>query len=187
MTDGEKNSERNVPVERETNIECPVCSSKLFLVYYTTEISFEREIYIQSYVCHNCLYKESEIFQLNTGEPIRVTMYVKSPEDLGILLYRSPSTTVLIPEIAAEIYPGENSEGGIISIEGLLDSLRERFNTMIQDFEGDQEELKKILSFFDAIEKKEDESFTLILEDRSGKCRINSSKALIDRLDTLES
>ena len=187
MTDQEKNSEKNVPVERETSIECPVCSSKLFLVYYTTEISFEREIYIQSYVCHNCLYKESEIFQLNSGEPIRVTMNVQSPEDLGTLLYRSPSTTVLIPEIADEIYPGEKSEGGIVSIEGLLDNIKERFNTMIPDFEGDQEDLKKIFRFFEAIDKKEQESFTLILEDKSGKCRINSSKALIDRLDTLES
>ncbi len=187
MNEHKNDSSPKLPVEIETTVECPTCSEKLFLVYYTTEISYERSIYIQSYVCHKCLYKESEVFQLESGEPMRVTMGVDLPEDHGALLYRSPTTTVLIPEISAEIYPGENSNGGIISIEGLLGDIEDRFKTMILDFDGDRENMDKILRFFDAVNKGEHLVFTLILEDKSGKCRVNSPKALIDRLDTMES
>ncbi|EQD56237.1 C4-type Zn finger protein, partial [mine drainage metagenome] len=61
MDSENKDNGENLPVEIETNMECPVCSSKLTLVYYTTEISFERTIYLQSYFCKKCFYKKSEV------------------------------------------------------------------------------------------------------------------------------
>ena len=43
------NDDYEPPPEIETSIDCPVCGSKLFMIYYTTNIPYEGKIVINTY------------------------------------------------------------------------------------------------------------------------------------------
>ena len=41
-------------------------------------------------------------------------------DDLRVVVYRSPQARVVIPEIGAEIEPGEISDGEVTTVEGVV-------------------------------------------------------------------
>ncbi|EQD78442.1 ZPR1-related zinc finger protein [mine drainage metagenome] len=91
------------PEEIETSILCPVCESKIYLISYSTEIPVEGRISIQTYLCRKCFYKKSNIYYDERENPRKLIFRVESPGDLGAMIYRSPSASLKIPEIDAEI------------------------------------------------------------------------------------
>lgn len=170
--------ESNLPVEIETNVECPSCGKNLFLIFYNTEIAYEERITIQTYFCKSCLYKNSTVLKEGADRPQRTELKVSRPEDLRIIIYRAPEASILIPEIEAEIFPGEASQGEITTVEGLIYRMREKIDIM----EKDPEDMKT----WNAVRKKLDDmldgklsDFTVVLEDPTGKSVINSSKAVV--------
>lgn len=165
------------PPEIETSLDCPVCKSKLFLIYYTTEIPYEGKIVINTYVCHKCLYKNANVFREQEERKQRIVFEVTDPEDLNVTVYRSPLGTIVIPEISAEILPGDSAEGALTTVEGILRTIEERLDT----FETDEESSERMASVrkFLAGVGREDFRVTLIIEDDSGKSRIHSPKAKV--------
>ena len=84
---------------------------------------------------------------------------------------------MIIPEFGAEIEPGLESFGEITTVEAVLEKFLDKI-----DFMGKDEKNSEI---FDEIREKilknlkgDTEPFTVIIEDPSGKSRINSSKAI---------
>ena len=166
------------PEEIETSIPCPVCESKVFLISYTTEIPVEGRISIETYLCRKCLYRKSNIYYDESENPRKLIFRVESPSDLGTMIYRSSSASIKIPEIDAEIIPGEISSGELTTAEGILQRILDRIPTM-RDEGIDSTEIESFL--MDAINATR--PVTIVIEDRTGKSTIESDRVRIEPLD----
>ena len=172
-----------IPVEEETNVKCPVCGANLFFIQMLTDIAFERRILLQSYFCKKCLFKKNDVVQMDRDKPIRISLAVRNRDDIRITLYRSPDARVVIPEIGAEIEPGDISSGEITTVEGILTRIWERMDTVLRDFEGTDLERREAEETLNRIKDMKILPFTLILEDESGMSRIQSSRAIIENIE----
>lgn len=161
------------PVESPTDVECPACGSNLFIILYETDIPLEGHILIQTYNCHRCLYKKSSVFPSEPGRHVRLSLKVGGKGVLNTLVYRSPNAFVYIPEIGAEISPGERSTGYVTTVEGILRRLLEYIEMMPYDNEDEFLKVKRTIE--DAAEGKY--QFTIVIDDETGKSSISSDMA----------
>jgi zinc finger protein len=176
--ENEEDDYLEVPPEIETTLKCPACSSNLYSITYSTEIPIEGRITIQTYVCHKCLYKHNSIFYEDRENPKRITMKISEPHDMNVLVYRSPNAVLAIPEIKAEIAPGEESSGELTTVEGILLTISEKLDLM---FDAESQEFKNIRQTLDlAIDSRAE--ITLIIEDWTGKSKIESEKAVTETI-----
>ncbi len=164
------------PDEIPTNVECPACGSNLYMIIFETEIPSEGHIMIQTYSCHKCLFRKSSVFPSEPGKHTRLSLKVKDKSALNTMLYRSQSAFVYIPELGAEISPGEKSTGYITTVEGILHRLQEYIDLMPYDDEDEFLRVKK------ALEKAEEGAlpFTLIIDDETGKSSISSTDTVTE-------
>ncbi len=172
----EEGKEYSEPDEQPTTVECPSCGANLFAILYETEIPSEGHIMIQTFTCHSCLYKKSNIFPSDPGKRTKLTFKVNDKASLNTMMYRSPSAFVYIPEIGAEISPGEKSTGYITTVEGIIRRLQEYIHLMPYDDEGEFEKVKATLE--SAGEGKF--PFTLVIEDETGKSSISSDRVTVE-------
>ena len=167
----------NELMEIKTQNPCPVCGENLYYIFYETRIAYEEEISIETYFCKSCLYKSNKLSSQAGKEPKKITISIQNREDLRIIIYRSANGKLVIPEFGAEIEPGLESYGEITTVEAVLVKFLEKM-----DFLGKDEENSEL--FYEIREKilrnlKGDVvPFSVIIEDPSGKSRINSSKAV---------
>ncbi len=176
-------AEFEAPREELTQVKCPNCEEYLYYIQHMTDIAFEKNILIQTYFCKKCLYKKNEITQMEKGEPVRESILVRNMDDLRTVIYRSPEARIIVPEIDAEISPGEISTGEVTTIEGILSRTLERMYSAMVDFEGTKKEEKKAKGKMERIARWEIFPFTLIIEDTMGMSRIQSSRAVIEKID----
>ena len=174
----------DAPVEEETNIKCPVCKSNLFYIQMITDIAYERRVLVHSYFCKKCLYKKNDVLPLESRKPIRLSITVRNKDDLRTTVYRSPFAKIIIPEIGAEVEPGEMSTGKITTIEGILDDFSERMDIVLRDEDITEHERETARNSIESIRNATIIPFTLVLEDESGKSRIQSSRTAIETIDT---
>ncbi len=163
--------------EIETSVKCPACGQLLFLTYQNTNIPYEGTINIQTYYCKKCYYKHTNIYPEKDDRARIVTFRAERPEDLSIVVYRSPSGVVRIPEIDVEIYPGEESTGEITTLEGILLAIRDKMEMFMEDSE-DRETAEKSMGFIDSTLSGRNSEITLVIEDPTGKSIIHSSRAV---------
>jgi len=172
----------NELMEIKTQNQCPVCGEDLYYIFYETRIAYEEEISIETYFCKVCLYKSNKISSQSGKEPKKINILIQNREDLRIIIYRSPNGKLSIPEFGAEIEPGLESYGEITTVEAVLVKFLEKI-----DFMGKDEKNSEI--FFEIREKilrnlnGDVIPFSVIIEDPSGKSRINSSKAVESPLE----
>lgn len=168
------------PPEIETSIECPVCGKNLFLIYYTTTIPYEGRIVINTYVCHNCMYKNPQVYSEDQQKKEKITFRITEPDDLNVLVYRSPKASIKIPELDAEILPGDDARGDLTTIEGILLTIYDRLDLFL----GDPESEVKINKIRERLSNVKESSMglTVIVEDESGMSRIQSPKSVTDFL-----
>lgn len=121
-----------------------------------------------SIVCSKCSYKSFDVLPSNVQSPKKLTLRIKTSDDLNILVARSSCATVKIPEIGAEIEPGTASPGFITTVEGILT----RFKKYLKS-----ESVHKIID-----ELLNGKPFTLIVEDPSGNSSINSLAVEVNSL-----
>jgi ZPR1-related zinc finger protein len=176
----------DIPQEELTEVLCPICNEKMYYIQMMTDIAFERQILIQTYFCKKCLYKKNEIVTMNRGEPIRARLLIRNMDDLRTVVYRSPEARIFIPEIDAEISPGETSTGEVTTVEGIITRTWERMFSAMEEFEGTEEEFEKATRKMETIIKWRFFPFTFMLEDPSGMSRIQSSRAAIEKIDQEE-
>lgn len=176
----------DIPQEELTEVLCPVCNEKLYYIQMMTDIAFERQILIQTYFCKKCLYKKNQVVQMNRGEPLRESLLIRNMDDLRTIIYRSPETRIYIPEIDAEISPGETSSGEVTTVEGVITRTWERMFSAMEGFDGTEEEYERAKRKMESIISWNFFPFTLIMEDPSGTSRIQSSRAIIEKIDQEE-
>lgn len=180
MTDQGDESE-SVP-EIETSISCPACGELLFLTYQATNIPYEGNINIQTYYCRKCFYKHTNIYPEKDERSRVITFVAQRPEDISIVIYRSPSGIIRFPEIDVDIYPGEESAGEITTIEGILLTVRDKIDMFIDESE-DRETANKTMNFINRALSGKLEKLTVVIEDPSGKSIIHSSRAKTEFLE----
>lgn len=168
------------PREFQTETECPSCGSKLYFIFYRTRISYEEAVEIETFFCKKCLYKSSQIKPIERDTPRRLVLGVRNRDDLRTILYRSPEARIEIPELEADITPGEISTGEITTIEGLLTRLLEKLD-LFDEEDVDIEKLNAVKKRIQEILNGNDEPLTLVLDDPTGKSRINSSRVIVIR------
>ena len=173
----DEQSDDEIPVEFETQTPCPVCGTNLFFIFHRTRITYEEAVEIETFVCKKCLYKKSQIHQIEREEARTLVFDVRNHDDLRVILYRSPEATIRIPELEAEITPGEISTGEITTIEGILTGIREKLD-LLDEEDTDPGLLKSIKDRITAIIEGSNEPFTFVLYDPMGKSRINNGKVV---------
>ena len=150
--------------------KCPMCGEKALDV---RELEYEApyvgKIYVYSMKCYNCGYVFKRAYSLEDKKPCRIKYSVEDEEDLKALVIRSESARVDVPELDASIDPGPAAETVIMSLEGLLDRIREALVVMIRWAET-PEQVKRgeeILKVLDEVLKGR-RKVTLIIEDPRG-------------------
>lgn len=175
----EENDGADSVPEIETSVECPSCGKLLFLTYQTTNIPYEGDVNIQTYYCKKCFYKHTNIYPVKDDRPRIIRFTTERPEDLSIVVYRSPNGIVRIPDIDVDIYPGDGSTGEITTVEGILLSVKDKMDMFIEDSE-DRPVAEKSADFLNRILSGKTFEVTLIIDDPSGKSIIHSSRAKME-------
>ncbi|MEM0158961.1 MAG: ZPR1 zinc finger domain-containing protein [Thermoplasmataceae archaeon] len=166
-----------IPIEFETATECPACGRNLFFIFYRTKVSYEEAIEIETYFCKNCLYKSTKIHGIENYGHKKLVLKIRNPNDLRILVYRSPEARVEIPEFFAEINPGEMSSGEITTVEGILSRLLEKIDLFDQE-DADPETIEALRERISGTINGKWNPFTLVVDDPTGRSRINSSRVI---------
>lgn len=164
--------------------KCPICEEKALDV---RELEYEApyvgRIYIYSVKCYICGYMFKRAYSLEDKKPCRIKYLVEDEEDLKTLIIKSESARVEVPELEASIDPGPAAETVIISLEGLLDRIREVLMVMIEWAETSKqvkrgEEILKMLD--EALKGRR--KVTLIIEDPRGLSAIIPPKGRRSKL-----
>ncbi len=164
------------PQEFKTNVRCPDCGKDLYLIYYTTEIAYEEGISIETYYCKECMFKHNAITPLKKGDPMRTSLRIRSADDLRVIIYRSSEAVVQVPEIEAEVLPGDKASGEITTVEGILQRILEKVEFVGPESE-DPDRMRVTRDRLSRTLSGKDTDLTIVIEDPSGKSKINSSKA----------
>ncbi|AKA48274.1 hypothetical protein IX51_03220 [uncultured archaeon] len=168
--------DEEIPQEFQTNLKCPSCGEDLYLIFYNTQIAYEEGVSIETYYCKSCLFKQSAVAPMERRDPVRTTLKLRSQDDLRVVVYRSTEAVLQIPEIEAEVLPGKSATGEITTVEGILSRILEKLDIIGEDAE-DPEKMEKIRNVLEGILNGNAPEMTMIIEDPSGKSRINSSRA----------
>ncbi|MBR9681618.1 MAG: ZPR1 zinc finger domain-containing protein [Candidatus Altiarchaeota archaeon] len=147
---------------------CPVCEGHLKVAVKEQQDFIGGNMTLISMSCSSCSYKSFDVVPTESRPPIKLVLHVKEKKDLNILIARSSSATIQIPEIGASIEPGTASPGFITTVEGIL------------------MKFKKYVKSPDAIKLVNHllagEPFTLIVEDPRGNSAVNSLKVEVKGL-----
>lgn len=169
--------DEEIPQEFQTETKCPNCGERLYFIFYRTRVSYEEAIEIETFFCKKCLYKSSQIRPIERETPKKLVLEVRDHDDLRIILYRSPEAKIEIPELAAEITPGEISTGEITTVEGILTKLLEKLD-LFDEEDADIEVLNALKEKIQGMIDGSNEPFTIAIDDPTGKSRINSSRVI---------
>ncbi len=175
MTDDVYDDE--IPKEFVTETPCPSCGEFLYFIFYRTNITYEEAVEIETFFCKKCLYKNTQIRQIDRREPKTLVFQVRNHDDLRTVLYRSPEAKISIPELEADIEPGEISTGEITTVEGILSQILDKLQ-LLDDDDASPDDLKAIRERIKRIIHGNGETFTFVMDDPMGKSRINSGRVI---------
>ncbi len=168
------------PMEFGTKTPCPSCGEDLYFIYYRTKISYENAIEIETYFCKKCLYKSTTTIPLDILDEKKISFKVLKQSELRTIVYRSQEASVEIPEFGIRIDPGEGSQGGITTVEGILQDVLEKLDLFNMP-EDDSEKVSELRAALEGILGGTDRSFTVIIYDPLGKSRISSPRAMEEK------
>ncbi|RLF25909.1 MAG: hypothetical protein DRM97_00285 [Thermoprotei archaeon] len=150
--------------------KCPYCHAKtLRITEVVHTIPYFGEVLIVTTKCECCGYKHTSVSSLGFKRPTRYVVEVEKEEDLNIRVIRSGTATIRIPELGILIEPGPIAQGEITNIEGVLTSVKELVEGLLQTAES-EEERESCRRFLAQIERalKGELRFTFIIEDPLG-------------------
>lgn len=166
---------------------CPMCmEKKLTLIEDEQDIPYFGKTFIFSMQCQGCGFLRSDVEAAETKEPCRITFKVEKEADLKVRLVKSSQATVLIPELKADMSPGDDSIGFVTNVEGMIDRFEKIIQQQKKQAEDDDDSavktkaknlLKKIWNV-----KCGEGSLTIVIEDPSGNSAIISEKTVVEAL-----
>jgi len=182
LDDGADEDHATVTQEQEVMTipqDCPSCSAPGELRSVLTKIPHFKEVVIMAFTCDKCGYRSNEVHPGGsfTDHGTKLTLHVKSPEDMSRSLLKSDSCTMKIPEIDLELSPGTLGSR-FTTVEGMIDDILGSFlaNPFIvgDSAEDDQrarmEKITKSLKSF----KTGTVPFTLIMDDPMSNSHIQN-------------
>lgn len=109
---------------------CPHCLKPSETSMCATDIPHFKEVIIMSMLCEQCGFKSNEI---KGGGAIpkfgtRITLKVRSSDDLAREVLKSDTSGIAIPEVDLELSEG-GLDGVYTTVEGLLQKMRERLQS----------------------------------------------------------
>ncbi len=149
--------------------ECPVCGNRtLEISVYVYEVPLVGKVLLDVWKCSNCGYRRSDVGLAEHGDEVMISFKVKSPEDLGALVVKSSSATIVIPELGVEVSPGPAAQDHITTVEGVLERVLD--NVPSECFDESSECNKFVKDITRAMNSEKE--FTVILIDPLGKSTI---------------
>jgi len=152
---------------------CPNCAKEsLEFRELETAVPFFGKVLISTYICGSCGYKHTDIICLEDRGPSRLEVKVSKPEDLRIIVARSNTASIEIPELKLRLDPAGHSQAFVTNIEGVLTRFEEALERLktLSDTEEDVEH-RRIAEQID-LAKEGKLPFTLIIEDPHGNSTI---------------
>lgn len=178
----EDSQDEDAFTEQITDLRCPSCGGKLHAIVARKNIPYEGDINILTYLCRNCLYRETQVWSDGESDPEVVKFVIEYPDDLNAVVYRSPTCSIHIPEIDVDVYPASASTGEITTVEGILLEIRDLAESFQQDSE-DPDRARNTISTLTEVISGRGDPLTLILKDTTGRSEIHSEKAEVVRAD----
>ncbi|MFT4309119.1 MAG: ZPR1 zinc finger domain-containing protein [Candidatus Woesearchaeota archaeon] len=164
---------------------CPIChQNTLILTESERDIPFFGVVYLFSMNCTNdeCKYSMSDVETVESHEPTKYSLEVKTIEDLNARVVKSSEATVKIGSIAS-IEPGSASQGFISNVEGVLKRMLRQMESFYESeddtaiknkLKNKIKKLKRVMTGFDPI--------TITVSDPSGNSAIIHDNAVITPL-----
>ncbi|KAK4120872.1 zf-ZPR1-domain-containing protein [Parathielavia appendiculata] len=159
---------------------CPGCLHPCTTNMKMVDIPHFRQVVIMNTSCDDCGYKSNDV---KTGGEIpekgkKVTLRVKTQEDLARDILKSESCFLECPELSLSVNPGTLG-GRFTTVEGLLTQVRDDLHNQIFEADADAEatarkndslapdEKKRWEEFFDNLSSavKGEKEFTIVLTD----------------------
>ncbi|RLG00247.1 MAG: hypothetical protein DRN49_03205 [Thaumarchaeota archaeon] len=165
----------------EFKTKCPQCGEEITVENYLYDAPLIGKLLISVSKCDGCGYRHNDVRAVESKGPHRLTLKVDGLKDLNILVVRSSSASIRMPELGVEITPGPAAKGFISTVEGILDKVLEVLSIMKDDPEVDERALKEKEEKINKA-KEGKIAFTLIIEDPTGASRIISDKAKEEKL-----
>jgi zinc finger protein len=162
---------------------CPMCNKKtLTLMEEDMEIPYFGKCFLFSMSCSTCKFHKADIEAGERKEPVKYTLDITSEKDMKIRIIKSSEATIKIPHMIT-IEPGAAAQGYISNIEGVLNRVKQRIETM-RDSEEDPSLKKKAKNMLKKLSKAMwgQEKLKIILEDPSGNSAIIDEKAVKSKL-----
>lgn len=173
--------------------QCPFCNNKtLTLTEDTVDVPFFGQCYVFSMSCSSCKYSKADLEAEETREPTKHELIVENDEDLNARVIRSSEGLITVGRFGS-IEPGENAEGFISNIQGVL----ERFKKVVEGQkmapadleEATEEEQAAHEKARDVIKKLNrvlmgSDKITITIEDPTGNSAIISEKTKVSALKT---
>jgi len=157
-------------------VRCLNCSEESFkVVIHTYEVPYFGEIIIETGVCSKCGFRKCDVSIAEAGTPKRIVVRVENEKDLNVLVLKSSTAIIKIPELGIEITPGPAAQGYITTIEGILHNVLEYIP--IECFDEKSYCYSKVKEINEAIEGRR--RFTLIIEDYYGKSMVRGNNIKI--------
>ncbi|MHA2406808.1 MAG: ZPR1 zinc finger domain-containing protein [Candidatus Ranarchaeia archaeon] len=163
---------------------CPSCGRKALIQAETTlNVPHFGETLLITSKCKSCNYKKTDVFSLTEKPALRYVFHVKTSDHLKVRLVKSSKAIVRIPEFQFESTPGSKAHGFIGSIESLLEQVENTILILKKWTKNDLEKCQQLTKLESLLKqaRRENPSFTVILEDPSG-----NSAILPDPPDTVE-
>jgi len=167
-----------------TKQPCPVCGKKgLTLRDREIDIPYFGKTFVFAMQCSECGFSKSDVEFEEKRDPSKITFEVNSEEDLFVRVVKSGSASVKIPGLRMSMEPGENSEGFVTNIEGLIGRF-ERILEGQRDEADDNTIRKKAKNLLKKIWKVKlgELPLKIVIEDKTGNSAIVSEKAEVKKL-----
>lgn len=170
---------------------CPFCNNAtLTLTEDDVDVPFFGRCYVFSMSCTSCKYSKADIESEETREPSKHEFVVNGDEDLKVRVIRSSEGMIRVGTFGT-IEPGENAEGFISNVEGVI----ERFKKVVEGQklkpeemdDASDEDLANHERAREAVKKLNrvlmgSDKLTLAIEDPTGNSAIISDKTKISPL-----
>jgi zinc finger protein len=139
---------------------CPGCMHPCTTNMKMVDIPHFRQVVIMNTTCDDCGYKSNDV---KTGGEIpdkgkKVTLRVKTAEDLARDILKSESCALECPELSLSVNPGTLG-GRFTTVEGLLTQVRDDLHNQIFEADADAEATARRNDSLSADEKKRWEEF----------------------------